>query len=277
MKIRKKPVTVDGWPIKDLLAMAAVDVATLPGKVQKAIDDGLLEFDEDRIAVVTLEGVMVGWPEWWLICGVQEESTQPGLGLEGLDAVTVRAPDNALVSLDLLLDGGNGPQGGDVLRLSGHVVKIEGGVMFAVTAVDAAPREFVGDDPVFDDSIPESGLLVLAGAVCGVLLDPSKTPLPASLSIPDSGGAGSASTEVRTVLGFTLGRELLATLDAGERGGDGEIEGFHDPGYHFYPCDPDVIAKTYDVLEPGQDVPQTLLGVPITMPKLDPYGKSPEL
>lgn len=73
MKVRKKPIVVDAWPIDDLLNAANIGAAGLPDKVRAAYAEGLIEFETDRITIATLEGVMTGWPTWWLICGVKQE------------------------------------------------------------------------------------------------------------------------------------------------------------------------------------------------------------
>lgn len=73
MKIKKKPVVVDGWPVVDLLAMAKMGAATLPKEVREAYAEGLIEFEADRITVATMEGVMTAPEGWWLIRGVQGE------------------------------------------------------------------------------------------------------------------------------------------------------------------------------------------------------------
>lgn len=73
MKIRKKPVIVNGWPIADLLDLARMGAAALPQEVRLAYGEGLLEFEADRITIATLEGVMTGPVGWWLIQGVKGE------------------------------------------------------------------------------------------------------------------------------------------------------------------------------------------------------------
>jgi hypothetical protein len=73
VKIRKKPVVVNGWPIVDLLAMARMGAGALPKEVRLAYGEGLLEFEVDRITIATLEGVMTGPVGWWLIQGVKGE------------------------------------------------------------------------------------------------------------------------------------------------------------------------------------------------------------
>lgn len=73
MKIRKKPVEVNGWRIAELLDLAKMGAGTLPKQVKTAYAEGLIEFEIDRITVATMEGVMTGWADWWLIQGVQGE------------------------------------------------------------------------------------------------------------------------------------------------------------------------------------------------------------
>lgn len=73
MKIRKRPVQVDGWLISDLLDIAKMGAASLPPEVREAYQAGTLEFEADRIVIATLEGVMTGWVGWWLIRGIEGE------------------------------------------------------------------------------------------------------------------------------------------------------------------------------------------------------------
>lgn len=70
MKVRKKPVEVDAWKISDLLNLHMGD---LPQKVLAAYNDGLIDFESDRISIATMEGIMTGWGSWFLICGVEGE------------------------------------------------------------------------------------------------------------------------------------------------------------------------------------------------------------
>lgn len=73
MKIRKKPVEVDGWRIVDLLGIARMGAAALPKEVRQAYTEGVVEFETDRLTIATNEGVMTGWEGWWLIRGVNGE------------------------------------------------------------------------------------------------------------------------------------------------------------------------------------------------------------
>ena len=73
MKIRKKPVIVNGWPVADLLDLARMGAGALPQEVRLAYGEGLIEFEADRITIATLEGVMTGPVGWWLIQGVKGE------------------------------------------------------------------------------------------------------------------------------------------------------------------------------------------------------------
>lgn len=73
MKIRKKPIEVDGWPIADLLNIAMTGAASLPPLVREAYTAGLIEFEPEHLIIATMEGVMHGPLGWWLIRGVQGE------------------------------------------------------------------------------------------------------------------------------------------------------------------------------------------------------------
>lgn len=73
MKVRKKPVVIDAWPIADLLRIAQMGAASLPKEVRSAYTEGLIEFEVDRITIATTEGVMTGWEGWWLMLGTQGE------------------------------------------------------------------------------------------------------------------------------------------------------------------------------------------------------------
>ena len=70
MKVRKLPVVVDAWKISDLLHAQFLD---LPEEVKAAHVEGIIEFESDRLTVATLEGVMTGWENWYLIRGVDGE------------------------------------------------------------------------------------------------------------------------------------------------------------------------------------------------------------
>lgn len=72
MKIRKKPVTVDGWLIGDLMKQAAHDPRTLPKPVREAMLVTLI-FCDGGLYVETLEGRMFGSEAAWLIRGVEGE------------------------------------------------------------------------------------------------------------------------------------------------------------------------------------------------------------
>ena len=72
MRARKKPVVVEVARVADLLD-AAGNGADLPGWVQAAYDAGIILFLNDGIDIHTLEGVMHGRRDDWLIQGVQGE------------------------------------------------------------------------------------------------------------------------------------------------------------------------------------------------------------
>lgn len=74
MKVRKKPVVVDAWRVSDLIdSYLGVNPAELPDEIIPAYQQGLIDFDSEKVTVATMEGVMIGWRGWWLIRGVQGE------------------------------------------------------------------------------------------------------------------------------------------------------------------------------------------------------------
>lgn len=70
MKVRKKPVVVDAWPVDELLN---THVGDLPTYVLDAYRAGLIDFEKDRITVITMEGTMSGWSGWYLMRGIEGE------------------------------------------------------------------------------------------------------------------------------------------------------------------------------------------------------------
>lgn len=73
MRIKKKPITVDGWRVSDLFGMLSINPATLPTEVSQAMESGVVRLEHDRVVVDTLEGTMSGGAQWWLIRGVKGE------------------------------------------------------------------------------------------------------------------------------------------------------------------------------------------------------------
>lgn len=73
MKFRKKPVVIEAWRVSELLRLAASDWKGLPPQVSAAYERGEVVFACDSISIRTLEGVMVGAPDDFVICGVKGE------------------------------------------------------------------------------------------------------------------------------------------------------------------------------------------------------------
>ena len=72
-KYRKKPVAIEAWRVRELLALAQGDWASLPIAVRDAYDGGGLVFCPECIHVRTLEGAMIADIDDWLINGVAGE------------------------------------------------------------------------------------------------------------------------------------------------------------------------------------------------------------
>ena len=72
-RFRKKPVEIQAWRINDLLIAGQVKWDDLPPEVADWYEAGGLIFGRDRLSVRTLEGVMDGGREDWLILGVEGE------------------------------------------------------------------------------------------------------------------------------------------------------------------------------------------------------------
>lgn len=72
MKYQKKPVVIDAWDVEDLL-LYYKSGPSLPEEVQQGFEEGLIDFEQDHINVVTLEGVMAGRRGDMLIMGVEGE------------------------------------------------------------------------------------------------------------------------------------------------------------------------------------------------------------
>lgn len=77
-RFRKMPVEIEAWPVRDLLHAASRDWALMPKPVADAYDEAVVLFpvDDDGhgyITIKTLEGVMEGQPDDWVIQGVKGE------------------------------------------------------------------------------------------------------------------------------------------------------------------------------------------------------------
>jgi hypothetical protein len=73
MRFRKKPVAIDAWPARDILAQSRSNWNELPKAIQIAYERGMLFFVPDSVEIVTLEGTMSAGPLDWIIQGVKGE------------------------------------------------------------------------------------------------------------------------------------------------------------------------------------------------------------
>jgi hypothetical protein len=73
MKVRKKPVVTDAWPVSDLLHYASKDWSKLPKPVKDAYEAGGVLFLPKSINIHTLEGIMTAELHDIIICGVKGE------------------------------------------------------------------------------------------------------------------------------------------------------------------------------------------------------------
>lgn len=73
MKFRKKPVVIDAWPVRDLVATAMGRWKELPLSVLAAYEAGGWVFTDEGIHVPTLEGSMLARLDDWLLRGVAGE------------------------------------------------------------------------------------------------------------------------------------------------------------------------------------------------------------
>lgn len=75
MKVRKKPVEVDAWPVRDLCDAGNNNWKSLPEAILEAYDRGEILFllHPRRLRIQTIEGWMDGNIDDYIICGVQRE------------------------------------------------------------------------------------------------------------------------------------------------------------------------------------------------------------
>ena len=73
MKVRKKPVEVEAWPIRQLLAQAANAWSDLPQSVRGEYEKGNIIFADESMSIKTLEGDHRGDIDDMLIKGVKGE------------------------------------------------------------------------------------------------------------------------------------------------------------------------------------------------------------
>lgn len=70
---RKKPVTIQAWPVSELLDAFKREWSALPKPVAEANEAGSFLILPGAILVSTLEGQMTAAPTDMLICGVRGE------------------------------------------------------------------------------------------------------------------------------------------------------------------------------------------------------------
>ena len=73
MKVRKKPVEVQAWSVKELIELAEGDWEKLPAPVIVQYNDGNIFFNPDTIDICTLEGWHRAGFHDYVICGVNGE------------------------------------------------------------------------------------------------------------------------------------------------------------------------------------------------------------
>lgn len=73
MKVRKKPVEVEAWPVRELIGQASRDWDALPQPIRDAYNDGRVFFNPDTIDIETLEGWHRAEPDDYIIRGVAGE------------------------------------------------------------------------------------------------------------------------------------------------------------------------------------------------------------
>ena len=73
MKYRKKPVVIEAAQVRDLVRAARDEWSALPPWMAKAYDQGDIVFCGDGISIKTLEGIMQGGIDDWIIRGVRGE------------------------------------------------------------------------------------------------------------------------------------------------------------------------------------------------------------
>lgn len=70
---RRKPIEIEAHKISELLLHARDNRSLLPSWVQEGIEDDTLVFYKDHILITTLEGVMTGNRDSYLVKGVKGE------------------------------------------------------------------------------------------------------------------------------------------------------------------------------------------------------------
>lgn len=73
IRVRKKPVEVEAWPVAWLLQAAKVNAPTFPQVVMDAYLGSTINLHADYLSIQTMEGVMRADATDWLIMGVAGE------------------------------------------------------------------------------------------------------------------------------------------------------------------------------------------------------------
>ncbi len=72
-KFRKKPVVIEAWPVRDLIEFAKSSWISLPACIVAAYDKGDVVFGIREINILTLEGMVTGYLDDLIICGIKGE------------------------------------------------------------------------------------------------------------------------------------------------------------------------------------------------------------
>ena len=73
MKFRKKPVVIEAFKVVDACYHAENKWDDLPSWIKNAYQDGIILFLSDGVKIKTLEGMMKGNDDDWIIQGVNGE------------------------------------------------------------------------------------------------------------------------------------------------------------------------------------------------------------
>lgn len=73
VRLTKKPITINGISIGDLIHLAHYNAGALPEWVRGGMDDGTLTVTRDTVTVSTVEGPYTVDFRWWLLQGVKGE------------------------------------------------------------------------------------------------------------------------------------------------------------------------------------------------------------
>lgn len=73
MKYRKKPIVIDAIRVETVQQLWPVRSSGLPAWLLEALDFGIITLMEDHCHIRTLEGVMRGGSEDWILRGVKGE------------------------------------------------------------------------------------------------------------------------------------------------------------------------------------------------------------